>query len=69
MHFAKITKSERLKKVLSLLKRGGRYSTFQIIEACKVCAVNSIIAELRCNGYNINCYRSKGVFEYELQNN
>ncbi len=30
-------------------------STPQIIEICKVCAVNAIVPELRQCGYNISC--------------
>ncbi len=55
MHSAKITKSDRLKRVLKVLRRGGAYSTRELIKQAKVCAVNSIVAELRDNGYRIGC--------------
>jgi hypothetical protein len=57
MHAANIEKSERLGRVLDLLSKGGDYSTLDIIRQANVCAVNSIVAELRQNGFEINCQR------------
>ncbi|TQV63942.1 MAG: hypothetical protein FNT29_06075 [Halothiobacillaceae bacterium] len=50
MKAAKLETSDRLKRVHDLLKRGGEYSTMQIVQQAQVCAVNSIAAELRVNG-------------------
>lgn len=69
MHAAKVEDSPRLQKVLNFLRRNGPATTLRIIEQCRVCAVNSIIAELRANGYTINCTPVKGkrgVYLYEL---
>lgn len=71
MHAAKLDKSQRLKRVLNVLKdareRNEALSTMQIIRQANVCAVNSIIAELRANGYPIDCTRDSGVWRYTLQ--
>ena len=55
MNAANFDKSERLQKVANLLGRGGEYTTLDIIQKAGVCAVNSIISELRANGYSIDC--------------
>ena len=66
MNFANIETSKRLKRVLAALKRYKKLSTRQLIEKAKVCAVNSIISELRLNGYNIKCERKGDVWFYGL---
>lgn len=66
MHYAKIENSERLQRALKLLKKGGRYTTRQIIRKAHVCAVNSVIDEIRENGYNVPCKREKNIWYYEL---
>lgn len=50
MNAAKLEKSDRLQRVYELLKQGGEYSTMDIVQHAHVCAVNSIISELRQNG-------------------
>lgn len=68
MHAANIENSPRLQQVLSYLRKGPA-TTFEIVMGCGVCAVNSIIAELRANGYVITCTPVKGqrgVYIYEL---
>lgn len=70
MHHAKLAKSKRLQRVLKLLKRGGAYTTQDIIRKAHVCAVNSIISELRANKKRILCKcEGRGetrVFRYML---
>lgn len=69
MHAARIEDSPRLQKVLEFLRRKGGATTLEIIKGCEVCAVNSIIAELRANGFNIICSavpKQRGVYRYEL---
>lgn len=69
MHAAKIDNSERLVKVLNFLRQGPA-TTFEIVISCSVCAVNSIISELRANGYSITCSAVKGergVYLYTLE--
>ena len=66
MHSAKLETSQRLQRTLAVLKQ-GKATTRQIIRKAHVCAVNSIIAELRANGIRIECRCvEKGIFEYSL---
>ena len=67
MHAASIEKSERLGRVLDLLSKGGEFSTLDIIKQANVCAVNSIVAELRQNGFDIDCQRKGDKFFYRLE--
>ena len=55
MHAARIEHSPRLKRVAALLADGEEHSTLDIVREARVCAVNSIIAELRANGFRISC--------------
>lgn len=69
MHAAKIDDSPRLQKVLKHLRRVGSATTMEISRACNVCAVNSIIAELRANGFTVDCNPvrgQRGVYLYTL---
>lgn len=70
MHAAKLSKSERLIRVLALLKDRRWHSTWEIMQKARVCAVNSIAAELRANGKAIVCkqrYTGRAmVWEYRL---
>jgi len=69
MHAAKIEDSPRLQKVRDFLRRQGSATTREISQACDVYAVNSIIAELRANGFTVNCQAVKGqrgVYRYTL---
>jgi hypothetical protein len=47
----------RLQRVRNVLLDGLRHSTRDLIRRAKVCAVNSIISELRENGMQIDCQR------------
>jgi hypothetical protein len=64
MHSARLDHSDRLQRVAALLADGREYSTLEIIEQARVCAVNSIIAELRANGIAIHCRRVGDVWFY-----
>lgn len=69
MHAAKIDESPRLQKVRDFLRRQGSATTREISQACDVYAVNSIVAELRANGFTITCVAVKGkrgVYQYRL---
>jgi hypothetical protein len=66
MNAANIEKSDRLQRVYKLLKRGGEFTTLDIITNAKVCAVNSIVAELRQNGHKITCQRKGHKWFYRL---
>ena len=67
MNYARIHASPRLQRVLNLLRDGVPRTTREIVQAADVCAVNSIISELRANGIEIICKPvSRGRFEYRL---
>ena len=68
MHNATLKNSKRLQRVLAVLQSGQPKTTRQIIREAHVCAVNSIVAELRANGIKIECRMvKKGRFEYQLK--
>jgi len=67
MHSARIEKSDRLQRVYTCLLRGPK-TTLQIAQEAGVCAVNSIVEELRDNGIDIDCKCiKKGVYQYRLE--
>jgi hypothetical protein len=67
MNAASIESSDRLNRVLDLLSQGSEFTTLDIIKSANVCAVNSIIAELRQNGLDINCQRRGDKWFYKLE--
>ena len=70
MHAATLAKSARLQRTFDVLQDGQEHSTRDLVLAAQVCAVNSIIAELRANGYVITCRQAPGehgrVWLYQL---
>jgi len=67
MHAARLEASARLQRVLALLEDGQWHSTLDIVMAAQVCAVNSCVAELRANGFRVDCRRvGRERFEYRL---
>ena len=66
MNAATLEKSDRLQRVFNLLSKGGEYTTLDIIKKAGVCAVNSIISELRENGYQITCQRRANKWFYRM---
>ena len=67
MNYANIEKSDRLKRVADVLAKSGELSTLDIIKKANVCAVNSIVSELRQNGYDITCQRRGEKWFYKLE--
>jgi hypothetical protein len=67
MHAARIEASERLQRVLAVLSDGREHTTYEIVHAAQVCAVNSIVAELRANGYRVGCQRRGDRWFYRLE--
>lgn len=56
MHYARLSSSPRLRRVLRVLQQAkGEISTYELSRRAEVCAVNSVIAELRANGAEITC--------------
>ncbi len=64
MHHAHLEKSSRLQRVLKVLNDGKRHTTRDIIRKASVCAVNSIVSELRVNGIKIDCQRNGDKWSY-----
>ena len=50
-----------------MLLQGGEFSTLDIIKQANVCAVNSIVSELRQNGYDISCERRGEKWFYRME--
>jgi hypothetical protein len=67
MKAASLEKSDRLNRVHDLLLQGGEFSTMDIIKQANVCAVNSIISELRENGIGVSCQRKGERWFYKLE--
>ena len=59
MHAARLDQSPRLQRVLAVLADGREYSTLDLVAGARVCAVNSIISELRANGHAISCRQAQ----------
>ena len=69
IHYAQLANSARLQKVLRYLCDGQPHTTLEIIQATGMCAINTIITELRMNGIRIKCNAVKGFrgrYEYTL---
>jgi len=66
MKAAKLENSERLQRVDRLLSTGKEFSTREIVQLAYVCAVNSIIAELKENGRTIKCKRRGKLWFYRM---
>jgi hypothetical protein len=67
MNAANIENSDRLNRVLDLLSQGTEFTTLDIIKQANVCAVNSIVSELRQNGFDIACQRRADKWFYKLE--
>lgn len=67
MHAARMAHSERLQRVARLLADGRPRTTLDIVREANVCAVNSIIAELRANGWRIACQRQGDTWWYWIE--
>ena len=55
MHAARLDRSSRLQRVHELLRDGAEHSTREISREVDVYAVNSIVAELRHAGAEVEC--------------
>ncbi|MBK1690998.1 hypothetical protein CKO33_02280 [Ectothiorhodospira mobilis] len=67
MRYARLENSRRLQRVAALLRDGRPRTTLEIIQGARVCAVNSIAAELRANGLNVQCRRDGDLWWYWLE--
>jgi hypothetical protein len=66
IHYARLRGSPRQQRTLGVLCDGGEHSTRELIERAAVCAVNSIVCELRAQGIPIACRRQRLVWYYRL---
>lgn len=72
MHFARLSGSPRLQRLLRFLSDERLHTTLEIIVGAKICAVNAAVPELRQNGFNISCNLREiledgsKIFEYQL---
>ena len=66
MHNARLSKSPRLQRTFNVLLDGKFHTTRDLIRKAKICAVNSVVAELRENGLNIDCKREGNLWRYRL---
>ena len=56
MNAARLSSSPRLRRALAALREArGEISTFELSRRAAICAVNSVVAELRANGCEIIC--------------
>jgi hypothetical protein len=68
MNAARVEKSDRLSRVLGLLRRRGEHgaTSMEIVQLARTVAVSACVAELRANGYRIHCERKGRVWTYRL---
>lgn len=66
MHAAKLSHSDRLKRVAKLLKSGRSYTTLEIIRKAKIAAVSAAVSELRSQGFEIDCQRKGDIWFYRM---
>ena len=67
-HAANIETSERLQKLINVLKDMQWHSTLDIMLKTSLCAVGSAISELRANGIDVECRCvGHGRYEYRLE--
>ena len=67
MNAARLQQSPRLQRVLAVLSDHKPHTTRDLVLRANVCAVNSVIAELRANGLPVECEcLGRGLFAYRL---
>ena len=66
MNAAPLT-SNRLQRVLKVLSDRLPHTTRDLIRKANVCAVNSIIGEIRQNGIVVNCERKGNRWYYWME--
>ena len=72
IHFARLSNSPRLQRFLKILSDGKKHTTREIQVKAKVCNPNTAKAELKENGFNVDCKLREvtedgsKIFEYQL---
>ena len=64
IHYARLESSARLQRTLAVLKRGGCFTTRQLMHEADICAVNTAVDELRENGFDVQCARKGNTWKY-----
>lgn len=64
---AQLENSQRLQRTIAVLEDGREHTTLNIIANAKICAVNSAVAELRDNGFDIKCQRRGDLWFYKME--
>lgn len=67
MHAASPERSERLQRALEVLSDGREHTTRDLVRRAHICAVNSVVAELRQNGYRIVCRQRGRRWYYRME--
>ena len=67
MHHAKIETSNRLQKLLALLRQGGWWTTKELMLRTGSVAQATDISELRSNGFDIESRRLTSVMDVRRQ--
>lgn len=68
MNYARYESSDRLRRTLEFLLDGKPHTTREIIAGADVCAVNSVIDELRENGFDVPCIKHSRPAIYQIPN-
>lgn len=66
IHAARLDRSPRLQRLRDYLRDGQWHTTLDIIAGAQVCAVNSAVCELRCNGLDVQSRAVGRVWEYRM---
>lgn len=67
LHYADLSKSNRLQRVLKTLQDGCQHTTRDLIRKSGQCAINSIVSEIRANGIDVDCERRGNKWYYWLK--
>ena len=67
MHHAKIATSDRLQRLLALLRQGGWWTTRELMLVTRSCAQATDISELRSNGFDIESRQVTSVADRKRQ--
>ncbi|MBL4750504.1 MAG: hypothetical protein JKX71_08000 [Amylibacter sp.] len=55
-HYARLSSNPRLRRTLRVLQAAnGALTTYELMRKAKICAVSSVVSELRNNGAEITC--------------
>ena len=66
MNAADSTSSKRLQRLLRALSDGKEHSTLNLSRRAHVMAVSASVAELRENGFDVECQRRGKAWYYRL---